>query len=125
MKAGTLSEAVAQAAIEKAEEEIRAIERMQPAKEEKHRRGSFACFREPPTCCVSASAAGTCDYATRALSSRGAQHLVSTIRRESTAASGMRQAGREALPHCESGMDRAVLLEAAGSCLKVGSGDRI
>lgn len=36
MKAGTLSQAVAQAAIEKAEEEIGAIERVQPAREEKH-----------------------------------------------------------------------------------------
>jgi hypothetical protein len=35
MKAGTLSQVVAQAAIEKAEEEIRTIERMQPAKDEK------------------------------------------------------------------------------------------
>jgi hypothetical protein len=35
MKAGTLSQAVAQAAIEKAEEEIRATERLQPAKEER------------------------------------------------------------------------------------------
>jgi len=35
MKAGTLSPAVAQAAIEKAEEQVRAIERVQPAREEK------------------------------------------------------------------------------------------
>jgi len=35
MKAGTLSQPVAQAAIETAEREIRGIERMQPAKEEK------------------------------------------------------------------------------------------
>lgn len=35
MKAGTLSQAVAQSAIETAEGEIRAIERAQPAKEEK------------------------------------------------------------------------------------------
>ena len=35
MKAGALSQAVAQAAIEKAEQEIRAIERLQPAKEER------------------------------------------------------------------------------------------
>jgi hypothetical protein len=34
MKAGTLSPAVAQSAIETAESEIRATERMQPAKEE-------------------------------------------------------------------------------------------
>jgi len=35
MKAGTLSQAVAQAAIEKAEEELQALARVQPAKEEK------------------------------------------------------------------------------------------
>ncbi len=35
MKSGTLSQAVAQAAIEKAEEELRALERVQPARDEK------------------------------------------------------------------------------------------
>jgi site-specific DNA recombinase len=35
MKAGTLSQAVAQAAIEKADEEVRAIERMEPERDEK------------------------------------------------------------------------------------------
>jgi len=35
MKGGTLSQAVAQAAIEKAEEEVRAIERVEPEREEK------------------------------------------------------------------------------------------
>ena len=35
MKAGTLSQAVAQAAIEKAQEELQALERVQPAREEK------------------------------------------------------------------------------------------
>jgi site-specific DNA recombinase len=36
MTAGTLSQAVAQAAVEKAQEEIQSLERMQPAREEKH-----------------------------------------------------------------------------------------
>jgi hypothetical protein len=35
MKAGALSQVVAQAAIEKAQEEVRAIERLQPAREER------------------------------------------------------------------------------------------
>ena len=36
MRAGTLLQAVAQAAIKKAEEELRTLERIQPAKEENH-----------------------------------------------------------------------------------------
>jgi hypothetical protein len=125
MKAGTLSQAVAQVAIEKAEEEIRAIERFQPARDE--RDAALVISRLP----------------------KAAELLRQRIRRENLGLRDPRSIvqGRNTLyamfggkvqlrpaevadgekPYliARVGLDRSVLLETAGSCLQVGSGGRI
>jgi hypothetical protein len=125
MKAGTLSQAVAQAAIEKAEEEIRAIERLQPAREE---RDASRVIRMLP---------------------KAAELLRQRIRGENLGLRDPRSIvqGRDTLyamfggkvqlrpaevadgekPYliARVGLDRTVLLEAAGGCLQVGSGGEI
>jgi hypothetical protein len=98
MTAGTLSQAVAQAAVEKAQEEIQSLERMQPAREEKHTARVIRMLppggghpaqphprREPGP-------------ARSALDHPRAQRAVRDVRREGAAPSGRGEVRDEALP---------------------------
>ncbi len=125
MKAGTLSQAVAQAAIEKAEEEIRDIERIQPAKEEKHTervirmlpraaqvlrdriRGGNLGLRDPPSIV------------------QGRNTLFAMFGGKVALRPAQVKNGEKPYLIARVGLNRDVLLEAAGSCVKFGSGGRI
>ena|ERR1700687_1311129 len=65
MKAGTLSQAVAQAAIAQAEEELRALQRASPAREEKQTARILRMLPRPPKRYAHASRRETWDCAIR------------------------------------------------------------
>jgi hypothetical protein len=127
MKAGTLSQAVAQAAIEKAEEEVRAIERMEPERQEKQTARLIRLL--PNAAKVLRERIGRGN-----LGLHDARSIVQ-VRNTLFAMFGGKVSLRQALvksgekPYliARVGINREVLLEAAsaGSCVKFGSGGRI
>jgi hypothetical protein len=125
LKAGTLSQAVAQVAIEKAQEEIRAIERLQPAREE---RDASRVIRMLPKAAellrqrISGGNLGLRDprSVVQARNTLFAMFGGKVQLRPAEVADGEK-------PYliARVGLNRSVLLETAGSCLQVGSGGRI
>jgi site-specific DNA recombinase len=125
MKAGTLSQAVAHAAIETAEGEIRAIESLQPAKEEKNTARIIRMLPRAAQVLRERIRGGN-------LGLRDPRSIVQ-VRNTLFAMFGgkvpLRPArvkpGEKPYLIARIGLNRAVLLEAAGSCVKFGSGGRI
>jgi hypothetical protein len=125
LKAGTLSQAVAQVAIEKAQEEIRAIERLQPAREE---RDASRVIRMLPKAAellrqrISGGNLGLRDprSVVQARNTLFAMFGGKVQLRPAEVADGEK-------PYliARVGLNRSVLLETAGSCLQVGSGGRL
>jgi hypothetical protein len=124
MKAGRLSQAVAQAAIEKAEEEIRSIVRLQPAKEQ---RDAARVIRMLPR------AAEVLRQRIRGenLGLRDPRSIVQARNTLFAMFGGKVQLRPAQVANGEKpyliarvGLNREVLLQAAGSCLECGSGAR-
>jgi hypothetical protein len=122
LKAGTLSQAVAQVAIEKAQEEIRAIERLQPAREE---RDASRVIRMLPRAAetlrqrISGGNLGLRDP-------RSIVQARNTLFAMFGGRVPLRRAevadGEKRYLIARMGLNRAVLLEAAGMCVESGSG---
>ena len=88
-------------------------------------RASFACFRGRLRCHVSASAAGTWDCAIRAPSFRVATRCSLCSAARCRLRPAQVEPGEKPYLIAGVGLNRAVLLEAAGRCVKFGSGGRI
>jgi hypothetical protein len=127
MKAGTLSQAVAQAAIEKAEEEVRAIERIEPEREEKQTARIIRML--PHAAKVLRERIGRGNGGLRDPRSivQGRNALFGMFGGKVPLRAATLKAGERPYLIARVGLNRAVLLEAAaaGSCVKSGSGGRI
>jgi hypothetical protein len=124
MKAGTLSQAVAQAAIEKAEEEVRVIERMEPRKEEKQTARVIRML--PHAANVLRERIGRGNLGLRDPRSivTGRNTLFGMFGGKVPLRAAQVRLGEKPYLIARVGINREVLLEAAsaGSCVKFGSG---
>ena len=126
MKAGTLSQAVAQAAIEKAEEEARAIERMEPGREEKQTARVIRML--PHAAKILRERIGRGNLGLRDPRSivQGRNTLYGMFGGKVPLHRAQVKPGDKPYLIARVGLNRLILLEAAaGSCVKFGSGGRI
>lgn len=126
MKAGTLSQAVAQSAIDTAEDEIHAIERLQPAKEEKDTARIIRML--PSAARVLRERIGGGNLGLRDPRSivQGRNTLFAMFGGKVPLRPAQVRPGEKPYLIARIGLNRLILLEAAaGSCVKFGSGGRI
>ncbi len=125
MKAGTLSEAVAHAAIEKAEEELTALERVQPAREEKQTARILRMLPRAAEVLRGRIAAGNLGFRDPRSIIQGRNVLFGMFGGKVPLRPGKMQPGERPYLVARVGIDRRVLLEAAASaagCVESGSG---
>jgi hypothetical protein len=122
MKAGTLSQAVAQAAITKAVEEIQTFERMQPAKEEKDTARIIRMLPRVAEVLRERIRGGNLGLRDPRSIVQGRNTLFAMFGGKVPLRPAQVKRGEKPYLIARVGLNRAVLLEAAGSCVKFGSG---
>lgn len=125
MKAGTLSQAVAQAAITKAEEEIGAIERVQPDQEEKQTARVIRMLPNAAKVLHERIRGGNLGLRDPRSIVQGRNTLFAMFGGKVPLRPAQVRPGEKPYLIARVGLNRNVLIEAAGSCLKVGSGGRV
>jgi site-specific DNA recombinase len=125
MKAGTLSQTVAQAAIEKAEEEIRGIERIQPAKEEKDTARVIRMLPRAAQVLRDRIRGGNLGLRDPRSIVQGRNTLFAMFGGKVPLRPAQVKPGEKPYLIARVGLNRSVLLEAAGGCVEFGSGGRI
>ena len=127
MKAGTLSQAVAHAAIEKAEEEVRAIERMEPEREEKQTARIIRMLPNAAKVLRERIGRGSLGLRDPRSIVQGRNTLFGMFGGKVPLRRAIVKAGEKPYLIARVGINRMVLLEAASaaSCVKFGSGGRI
>lgn len=128
MKAGTLSQAVAQAAIEHAQEELRAIERVQPAKEERDLTRIIRMLPRAADALRDRVGAGNLGLRNPRSIVDGRNILFASFGGRVQMRPGVPKRGEKPYLIARVALNHMVLLEAAASaagCVKSGSGGRI
>jgi hypothetical protein len=123
MKAGTLSQAVAQAAIEKAEEELRGLERAQPAKDEQQTARVIRMLPRAAQILREHIAGGNAGVRDPRNIVQGRNTLFAMFGGKVALRRAQVKSGDKPYLIARLGLNREVLLEAAaGNCVKFGSG---
>ena len=122
MKAGTLSQAVAQAAIEKAEEEVRAIERVEPEREERQTARIIRMLPNAARVLRERIRGGNLGLRDPRSIVQGRNTLFAMFGGKVPLRPAQVRPGEKPYLIARVGLNRNVLIEAAGSFLKVGSG---
>jgi ATPase subunit of ABC transporter with duplicated ATPase domains len=126
MKTGTLSQAVAQAAIEKAEEEVRAIERMEPEREEKQTARIIRMLPHAAKVLRERIRRGNLGLRDPRSIVQGRNTLFGMFGGKVPLRPAVVKAGEKPYLIARVGLNRLILLEAAaGNCLQVGSRGRL
>jgi hypothetical protein len=125
MKPGTLSQAVALAGIEKAEEEIRAIQLLQPAKEERDAARVIRMLPRAAEVLRQRIRGGNLELRDPRSIAQGRNTLYAMFGGKVQLRPAEVANGEKPYLIARVGLNRSVLLEAAGGCLQVGSGGRI
>jgi site-specific DNA recombinase len=122
MKAGTLSQAVAQSAIETAEGEIRGIERMQPAKEEKDTARIIRMLPRAAAVLRERISGGNLGLRDPRSIVQGRNTLFAMFGGKVPLRPAQVKRGEKPYLIARVGLNRSVLLQAAGFCVESGSG---
>jgi hypothetical protein len=122
MKAGTLSQAVAQAAISHAEEEARAIERVEPEREERQTARIIRMLPNAARVLRERIRGGNLGLRDPRSIVQGRNTLFAMFGGKVPLRPAQVRPGEKPYLIARVGLNRNVLIEAAGSCLKVGSG---
>jgi hypothetical protein len=125
MKPGTLSQAVAQAAIEKAEEEIRATERLEPAKEERDAARVIRMLPRAAEVLRQRIRGGNLGLRDPRSIAQGRNTLYAMFGGKVQLRPAEVANGEKPYLIARVGLNRSVLQEVAGGCFQVGSGGRI
>lgn len=125
MKAGTLSQAVAQAAIEKADEEIQTLERMVPAKEEKDATRIIRMLPRAAQVLRDRIRGGNLGLRDPRSIVQGRNALFAMFGGKVPLRPAEVKQGEKPYLIARVGLNRTVLLEAAAGCVNFGSGGRI
>lgn len=125
MKAGTLSQAVAHAAIEKAEQELHALERATPKKEEQETVRVIRMLPRAAELLRERIGAGNLGLRDPRSIVQGRNVLFNAFGGKVPLRCAPVQPGEKPYLIARVGLNRTVLLEAAGGCFQNGSGGRI